>query len=72
MMLLFMKVALSSLLLLLLPPPPPLLPPHILRIAVFQHLGTGGLIARIYAAGGDNSVEVRGGGVCRTTVAMQV
>ena len=71
MMLLFMKVALSSLLLLLLPPPP-LLPPHILRIAVFQHLGTGGLIARIYAAGGDNSVVVSGGGVCRTTVAMQV
>jgi hypothetical protein len=38
---------------------------------LFQHPSTGGLIARIYAAGGD-SVEAIGGGVCRTTVAMQV
>ncbi len=68
-LLLLLPLLLLPLLLLLLPPPPP---PYILHIVLYQRPSTGGLIAKIYAAGGDNSVAAIGGGVCRTTVAMQV
>jgi hypothetical protein len=63
-----LELSLLLLLLLLLLPPPP---SHVLYIIIFSHSSAGGLIGKIYTAAGD-SVEMDKGGICRTTVAMQV